>query len=136
MVSSISTFLSLMHTNRTGKYRQAAGVEFPNPYAPAAEAAVSPTKFRFNCAQKAHANFTENHTSFLTVILIAGLHYPRASAALGSAWILARFLYLVGYTRKQNAERGKGRHLGTWWAVPHLVLMGLACVSSWKIMKA
>ena len=96
----------------TGDLRDAAAVPFPNAYALAAEAATSPKKYRFNCAQKAHANFTENHASFMCLVLIAGLKFPLLSAGLGALWSVARLLYLVGYTRKENAEDGKGRHLG------------------------
>ena len=111
-------------------------MQYPNPYATAAEAATSPEKFRFNCAQKAHANFTENHASFVFLLLIAGLKFPTSSAGLGLLWCMARVLYVLGYTRKYDAEDGKGRHWGTWWAVPHVLLMGMAVISSWTIVHA
>jgi glutathione S-transferase len=130
LTATLSTFITSFHTHLTGEYRAAAKVTFPNAYATAVEAATSPEKYRFNCAQKAHANFTENHTSFVTVLLIAGLKYPKISTALGATWVLARVLYVLGYTRKYDAEDGKGRHWGSWWALPHMALMGFAVASS------
>jgi glutathione S-transferase len=133
LVATASTCIASLHTNLTARYRKAAGVPFPNPYASHTEAAASIDKFRFNCAQKAHANFTENHASFVFVLLIAGLGYPLWSAILGVSWCIARVLYALGYTRKENAENGKGRHWGSWWALPHLLLMGTAVLSSWRL---
>ncbi|CAD6579459.1 MAG: hypothetical protein ASARMPREDX12_009177 [Alectoria sarmentosa] len=135
LTATASTFITSFHTNLTGTYRKAARVPFPYPYATATEAATSAEKFRFNCAQKAHANFTENHTSFVFVLLIAGLRFPKSSAVLGAMWCTARVLYALGYTRKYNAEDGKGRHWGTWWSLPHILLMGMAVVSSWTALR-
>ena len=118
----------------TADLRDDAAVSFPNAYVPAVEAATCPKKYRFNCAQKAHANFTENHASFICLVMIAGLKFPLLSAGLGALWSVARLLYLLGYTRKANAEDGKGRHWGTWWAGPHMILMGLAVASSLTIV--
>jgi glutathione S-transferase len=134
LTTILSTFIPSFHTLTTGNLRTIAGVRFPNAYATASEAAASIEKYRFNCAQKAHSNFTENHTSFVCVLLIAGLHYPKLSCFLGVLWCVARFLYLLGYTRKENAENGRGRHWGSWWSAPHVALMGLAIASSLQIV--
>ncbi|CAG8971542.1 hypothetical protein HYALB_00005438 [Hymenoscyphus albidus] len=134
LAATLSTFVPSYHTHVTDAFRAKSGVQYPNAYASAAEAAVSTDKYRFNCAQKAHANLTENHTSFVCALLIAGLKYPKLSAVLGSLWSVARVLYLLGYTRKEHAENGKGRHWGTWWAFPHIILIGLAVASSLKVL--
>lgn len=49
-------------------------------------------------AQRAHANFTENHTPLLGALLIAGLRNPFAAAVLGATWSVGRVIYLYGYT--------------------------------------
>lgn len=46
----------------------------------------------FNCAQRAHINFNENHPSVLAAMLLSGLLYPQASAALGAAWSVGRIV--------------------------------------------
>jgi glutathione S-transferase len=132
LVATASTFIPSYHTHLTDAFRVKSGVPYPNAYATASDAAISKAKFRFNCAQRAHANFTENYTSFVCLLLISGLNYPKLSSFLGGLWCIARLLYLLGYTRKENAENGKGRHWGSWWAVPHILLMCLAISSSLK----
>lgn len=59
-------------------------------------------------AQRAHANFTENLTPFLTTLFIAGLRFPVPAASLGAAWLAARVVYTVGYTSDKGP---KGRLL-------------------------
>lgn len=49
-------------------------------------------------AQRAHANFIENYISFVPALMISGLRFPVASAALGGIWVLGRVLYAAGYT--------------------------------------
>lgn len=55
-------------------------------------------------AQRAHANFTENHSSFLGALLISGLRYPVAAAAIGAVWSVARLLYALGYTSEAGPQ--------------------------------
>ncbi|KAJ3495305.1 hypothetical protein NLG97_g3492 [Lecanicillium saksenae] len=110
LAAATSTFfLNTFHSIRTSSLRGASGVEYPTPYATEARARENPQAFRFNCAQRAHANFTENLTPFLGSLLVAGLRYPTASAMLGAAWATGRTLYLVGYT---SGAGPKGRRPG------------------------
>ena len=51
-----------------------------------------------NPAQRAHANFTENLTPFLSALLISGLRFPTAAGVIGAGWSVSRMLYLFGYT--------------------------------------
>lgn len=53
--------------------------------------------YEFNSAQRAHYNFLEWIASTLIMILIAGVYFPIASAALGLAVFLGRFIYAMGY---------------------------------------
>ncbi len=116
-------------TTLTSNARRASKVPYPNAYASAAEAAASPAKARFNCAQRAHANFTENHATFLVNLLVAGLRFPNVSAFLGATWVVGRLVYTFGYVR-EGREDGSGRLEGVWWWLPHLALMGMAVVAA------
>lgn len=117
MAAATSTFfVNTLHVFRTSKFRKASGVKYPAAYASAEEAAKNPLANTFNCgsffdldylsllltdafaAQRAHANFTENQTSFLGALLISGLHFPVAAAVLGGTWAAGRVVYLYGYT--------------------------------------
>ncbi|KAG8415218.1 hypothetical protein J3458_009083 [Metarhizium acridum] len=91
---------------RTSMLRNASGIKYPNSYASAEQAEKDGNAYAFNCAQRAHANFTENHTSFLGALLISGLRFPVAAAAIGAAWTVFRVLYLFGYT-SQAGPRGR-----------------------------
>lgn len=115
----------------TGQYRKAAKVPYPNCYATMEQAEKDPAAFKFNCgmfpshwlpspspgrvaltispptclAQRAHANFTENVTTFLGSLFIAGLQFPIVSASIGAAWAVSRVLYARGYT--SNGPKGR-----------------------------
>jgi glutathione S-transferase len=117
---------------RVGSFRKAAKVPYPNAYATALEASTSPEKHAFNCAQRAHANFIENQPSFLATLLVAGLVFPVASAALGAVWIAGRATYAWGYTRPHKPN-GSGRYLGVWWYVPDALLKLMAPYAAYTI---
>lgn len=114
--------------------RKAAKVPYPNAYVPAAEAATSVAKYRFNCAQKAHANFTETHPTIIVSMLVAGLHYPVVSASLGAVWAVGRVLYAAGYAREANAENGKGRMIGIFASPAQYVLQLMGAWSAFKLV--
>ena len=67
-------------------------------------------------------------------MMISGLVFPRASAALGAGWLVGRLLYAVGYTRKDK-ERGSGRSMGLPYYFCQLGLMGLAAYSGWDMLR-
>lgn len=113
------------HTANTGKFRKAAQVAYPNAYAP--ESRTDEAAIRFNCAQRSHANYVENQVQMLPALLLAGLEYPRASAAMGGFWVLSRFAYMVGYSKGGN---GKGRYEkggAAFW----LAQVGLISTATW-----
>lgn len=58
-------------------------------------------------------------------ILVAGLKYPEASAALGIVWLTMRALYLQGYVYSSKPE-GKGRYNGGLFLLPQGALWGLS----------
>lgn len=114
---------------------------YPNAYA-SAEAvaqATTPEKkqalYLFNCAQRAHANYIENHTLTLPALLIAGLEYPRAAAIAGAVWTINRVVYAVGYTLQSKRE-GKGRLFGELFVPAQLALWWMAGAFGWKMISA
>ncbi|CAK7197697.1 hypothetical protein SEUCBS139899_000345 [Sporothrix eucalyptigena] len=111
-------FVNTYHSLLTGGYRKAAKIPYPNCYASAEQAEKNPAAFQFNCAQRAHANFTENLPTVLTTLFIAGIRFPVLSASLGAAWATSRVLYARGYTRNGP----KGRYVGAIHSLFSLVL--------------
>jgi glutathione S-transferase len=162
-VSLGSVLVGVWHGLLTGKYRGRAKVVYPHCYAsseriasapigpPAKgkpDATYKPTKvdlYLFNCAQRAHANFVEHHTGFLTTLLIAGLKYPTAAAGLGLTWTVGRIIYAIGYMQAPargkyaeedlNVLKGRKRLWGSFYEVAHLGLLILAGMSSWKLVQ-
>ncbi|KAK2612918.1 hypothetical protein QQS21_001029 [Conoideocrella luteorostrata] len=114
LAAATSTFfVNTLHVIRTSSLRKASGVKYPNAYASAEQADKDKHAYAFNCAQRAHANFTENHTSLLGALLISGLHFPYAAAVLGTGWSVSRILYLNGYTGQAGPP---GRSTGAYGA--------------------
>ncbi|RYP13997.1 hypothetical protein DL767_010467 [Monosporascus sp. MG133] len=97
-IAATSLLIHTYHAILTARARRASGIPYPNSYATAEQAAKDPKAMAFNCAQRAHANYTENLTPFLGSLLISSLVFPRAGAALGGIWVLGRTLYAAGYT--------------------------------------
>ncbi|KAG7288789.1 hypothetical protein NEMBOFW57_005147 [Staphylotrichum longicolle] len=100
-----------------------APIVLPNDYQPPAssthhlrhreQADKDPKAFAFNCAQRAHANFTENLTPFLGALLVSGLQYPVFAASLGAVWTVGRVLFALGYTSSGPQGRLAGSILGS-----------------------
>ncbi|KAK3940698.1 microsomal glutathione S-transferase 3 [Diplogelasinospora grovesii] len=110
LVAVTSTFfVNTFHGLLTSRHRKASGVAYPAPYATAEEAAKNPKAYKFNCAQRAHANFTENLVPAVGAMLIAGLRHPVAAAGMGITWSIARVIYALGYTSNAGP---KGREVG------------------------
>jgi len=123
LLAATSTFfLNSIHTFNTGKYRKAAKVGYPAAYAPSSRTDVD--AFKFNCAQRAHANYIENQPSFVGALLLAGLKFPITAAVMGLGWSVSRYLYMVGYCN--GTEGGKGRYRGISYMLFQFGLYGLA----------
>ncbi|KAL2266326.1 hypothetical protein VTJ83DRAFT_5678 [Remersonia thermophila] len=113
LAAATSTFfINSLHFFLTGSARKAAKIAYPRSYATEEEAAKDPKAFAFNCAQRAHANFTENLTPFLGALLVAGLKYPVFAASLGGIWSTARVIFALGYTSKGPQGRLLGSSVG------------------------
>lgn len=121
ILAATSTFvMNIAHMANTGKFRKAAKIDYPAAYAP--ESRADEAANRFNCAQRSHAHFTENHASVLAPLLIAGTKYPLTAAVMGLGWSVSRYAYMVGYCKGGN---GKGRYNGSTQYIFSLGLMGL-----------
>lgn len=110
VVATSTFFINSLHVQLTSKYRKASGLKYPIPYASNELADKDPKAYQFNCAQRAHSNFTENQTSFLGALLVTGLRYPVAAATIGAGWAVSRVIYALGYTSGQGP---KGRTIGS-----------------------
>ncbi|KAK3177755.1 hypothetical protein K4F52_009506 [Lecanicillium sp. MT-2017a] len=111
LAAATSTFfINTFHMVRTSKFRKLSGIKYPASYATTEQAEKDPNAFKLNCAQRAHANFTENLTPFLGALFIAGLSSPVAASALGATWAVSRVVYLLGYTSDSGP---KGRTTGS-----------------------
>jgi glutathione S-transferase len=81
-------------------YRRNAKVPYPKPYADsgdhsAADAETKKAQYLWNCAQRAHGNYLEVQPSVALSLLISGVQYPVTAAALGSVWIVGRYVIVV-----------------------------------------
>lgn len=106
----------------------------PIPQTRKADANPSPAAYRFNCAQRAHSNFTENHTTVLAALLISGVKYPRVAAGLGAIWVIGRYLFMKGYSNLDLGRGGKGRYRGMVGWIGQLGLMGLTVYSGLEMV--
>ncbi|CCU82106.1 glutathione S-transferase [Blumeria hordei DH14] len=122
LAATSTCLLNTVHTLNTGHFRRAAGVEYPAAYAPPTR--TDKLALRFNSAQRAHATYTENHPSMVVALLISGLRFPLTAAALGLGWTLSRWMYMSGYSR--GDEAGKGRYRGIQFFLFQFALMGMA----------
>lgn len=90
--------------------------------------------YLFNCAQRAHGNFLENHSMFIAALLVAGLRYPVTSSVMGVGWIVSRIAYAVGYTRADRDD-GKGRLIGAPFWLFQLGLFGMVGWSGYQMLQ-
>lgn len=59
----------------------------------------------FNCIQRGHQNTLEFLPTFISLLLVGGLQYPRIAGALGFLYSVTRYLYFTGY----STGHAKGR---------------------------
>ncbi|XP_067122425.1 glutathione S-transferase 3, mitochondrial-like isoform X1 [Centruroides vittatus] len=89
-------------------------------------AMYSETNNVFNCMQRSHLNFVENYPSFLSLLLLAGLSDPIASAKYGAIWLSGRVVYAIGYSTGEPWKRlfGSFQYLGLAGLIYHTYLIG------------
>ncbi|TWU74720.1 hypothetical protein ED733_005295 [Metarhizium rileyi] len=127
-----SFFVNTLHMLRTSSLRKTSGVKYPNAYASPEEAEKDSNAYAFNCAQRAHANFTESHTSFLGALLVGGLRFPLTAAVLGASWSLFRVMYLFGYTSQAGPQGRRNGAIGAF--LSDFVLKLVAAYTSAKLV--
>jgi glutathione S-transferase len=138
LLAAVSTFFVGSWLGiRVSGFRKAAKVPYPYEYASyeqvqTAAPAHAKAMDTFNRAQRGHQNFNENHTATVAALLISGLTYPTAAAALGFFWSVNRVLYAVGYTNGGE----KGRYWGIGGLLTGHVLNFMAARSAWVIANA
>ena len=64
--------------------------------------------FLFNVGQRIHYHYLENVTSVVLWLLISGLKHPWVAVAFGSAYIIGRIIFHIGY----HIKGPKGRFIG------------------------
>ncbi|OGE53403.1 hypothetical protein PENARI_c008G04879 [Penicillium arizonense] len=117
--------LGFVHGIITGKQRKGAKVPYPHSYATIEQCKENPLAEKFNCAQRAHANFLENAPQTMFFTMVAGLKYPELAAGLGALWVVFRALFLHGYVYGGKAQ-GMGRLRGSLFWLVQGALWGLS----------
>ncbi|KAI1112590.1 membrane-associated proteins in eicosanoid and glutathione metabolism [Nemania sp. NC0429] len=132
-VATSTIFINTYHKTLTYSARKASGIKYPNSFATPEQADKDPKAYKFNLAQRAHSNFTENHAPFVTALLIAGLGYPDFATYAGIAWVVGRFFYAFAYTKYGPQARTTG------YAVAHLgkiAVTVMAVLTSYRMVQA
>jgi glutathione S-transferase len=134
LVATAAGLLHPVHMAVASQKRKASGVKYPTAYATEEQAAKNPAARTFNCAQRAHANYIENLTSFLVALAVAGLRFPRPAVTLGAVWLVGRVAYLAGYISSAGPS---GRRFGFYpSALADFLLKGFALVTAWGMATA
>ncbi|KAI5279562.1 hypothetical protein KEM52_004346 [Ascosphaera acerosa] len=117
--------LSFLHGAVVTQIRRAAGVPYPHSYATQQQCETNPLARKFNCAQRAHANYLENMPQTMVCALVAGLADPRKATVAALLWVLARAVFAHGYITSDKPA-GLGRMRGAWFWFPQGYLWYLA----------
>lgn len=110
LVGAGSTFLNMWMGINVGMARKKYEVPYPTMY--------SQDNKMFNCIQRAHQNTLESHPTFLMLLLVGGLQYPKACAGFGLVYIISRIAYAKGYYTGEPDNR-------RWGAFGHLAELGM-----------
>ncbi|TFK77302.1 membrane-associated proteins in eicosanoid and glutathione metabolism [Pluteus cervinus] len=127
-------FLLLGQTLMVGRFRDRAGIKYPQLYAEKAEAEQSKDAFLFNCAQRAHQNTLESLPIVLILTLLGGLQYPVVVAAASGAWTISRISYSRGYVTGDPIQRTRG--LSKLAYVGQLALLGSSVLTVVNLIQA
>ncbi|EMC98631.1 hypothetical protein BAUCODRAFT_65848 [Baudoinia panamericana UAMH 10762] len=132
ILTTIGTcFLGFWHAGRVANFRRKAKVPYPKAFADSGDLSSASSgeqkkaMYIFNCAQRAHANYLENHGMTMAAMLIAGVQHPLWATGLGLVWAANRIAYAIGYTRADKTD-GSGRYAGIAFSLPQVGLCGLA----------
>lgn len=84
-----------------------------------------------NSAYRVFLNFGEHIGVIIPFTLLAGLRYPRVAAGLGFGYVLSRFLYGFGYTKRPESRLAGFLGIG----VITIALGVLSAVTGYKIFN-
>ncbi|KAI1750064.1 membrane-associated proteins in eicosanoid and glutathione metabolism [Xylaria castorea] len=132
-VATSTIFVNTYHKLNSSAARKASGLKYPITYATQEQADKDPKAYKFNLAQRAHANFGENLTPFLTGLLVAGLRYPTQAAWAGAAWVVGRFAYGYAYTNFGPSGRLPGYVLSQ---LGKIAITTMAVLTCWNMVQA
>ncbi|XP_069184426.1 glutathione S-transferase 3, mitochondrial-like [Procambarus clarkii] len=100
LVAVGSSFMLIWKALKVGFMRKSLKIYYPTMY--------SLDNNLFNCYQRAHQNTLENYPTFLTLLLLGGLHNPVLSAVGGAVWCAGRVAYALGYYTGDPRKRMRG----------------------------
>ena len=133
MALGVLPILAIAHGAVVTSLRKPSKVTYPNCYATAEQAKSSKEAYKFNCAQRAHANYLENAPFTALSMLAAGLTYPLVTAGLGLGWVAGRVLYLRGYVYSEK-ENGRGRAQGSFFWLAQVALIGISMRTAYGLI--
>lgn len=81
-------------------------------------------------AQRVHGNLVENLPSLIILQLCAGVHFPRAAAALALPWLVSRHIWGANYIA--HGAEGRFRSVGGVQYISVLGWLALAIAGSLK----
>ncbi|BFZ58774.1 hypothetical protein PYCC9005_005839 [Savitreella phatthalungensis] len=125
------------HSTYVFSWRKASGVKYPATYA--SDGQIESQKelplekqlyLRFNCAQRAHANYMETLPQFLVLLLIGGLGFPEYASVAGAIWLAGRVTYAVGYAKGEP----KKRYNGMFFFIGLISLLVMTPISLYRII--
>jgi glutathione S-transferase len=76
----------------------------------------------FNCVQRGHQSNLEFLPTFISLLLVGGLQYPRVAAVFGLLYIVTRYFFFKGYSSGDPRKRMAG--VGAYYNVALLGLLG------------
>lgn len=106
--SALLPAVGFFHSLNTLYWRIKSKTNFPLLFADESvkvDYKIDVAKKRFNCAQKAHLQFTENVNLTLVAGWITGVCYPREAAGLITVWAVSRFFYMLAYSTGEPKRR-------------------------------
>lgn len=106
--SALLPAIGFFHSINTLYWRAQSKTKFPLLFADESvkvDPKIDAAKKRFNCAQKAHLQFTENVNLTLLAGWITGVSYPKEAAGLIAVWAISRFLYVLAYSTGEPNRR-------------------------------
>ncbi|KAG6503416.1 microsomal glutathione S-transferase 3-like [Zingiber officinale] len=113
---------------QVGKARRRYNVPYPSLYA--IESENKDAKL-FNCVQRGHQNSLEMIAVFFATLLVAGLQFPVAAAAIGALYTVARWFYFKGYSTGVPENRHKIgwlSFLAIWGLIIITAAMGISLI--------